>query len=65
MKYLVEGGANEHYNKESGQVWLERAITHWPSSVWINPTNLEYWNYSQSTNIIKNIFSNRMVPLNS
>ena len=60
---LVEGGANEHYNKESGQVWLERAITHWPSSVWINPTNLEYWNYSQSTNIIKNIFSNRMVPL--
>lgn len=60
---LVEGGANEHYNKESGQVWLERAITHWPSNVWINPTNLEHWNYSQSTNIIKNIFSNRMVPL--
>ena len=60
---LVEGGANEHYNKESGQVWLERAITHWPSNVWINPTTLEHWNYSQSTNIIKNIFSNRMVPL--
>ena len=60
---LVEGGANEHYNKESGQVWLERAVTHWPSSVWINPTNLEHWNYSQSTNIIRNIFSNRMVPL--
>jgi len=60
---LVEGGANEHYNKESGQVWLERAITHWPSNVWINPTNLEHWNYSQSTDIIRNIFSNRMVPL--
>ena len=60
---LVEGGANEHFNKESGQVWLERAITHCPSSVWINPTPLEHWNYSQSTNIIRNIFSNRMVPL--
>ena len=60
---LVEGGANEHFNKESGQVWLERAITHWPSSVWINPTTLEHCNYSQSTNIIRNIFSNRMVPL--
>jgi uncharacterized protein with von Willebrand factor type A (vWA) domain len=60
---LIEGGANEHYNKESGQVWLERAITHWPSSVWINPTMVEHWDYSQSINIIRNIFSERMVPL--
>jgi uncharacterized protein with von Willebrand factor type A (vWA) domain len=60
---LIEGGANEHYNKESGQVWLERAITHWQSNVWINPTMVEHWNYSQSINIIRNIFSERMVPL--
>ena len=60
---LVEGGGNEHFNQETGQVWLERAITQWPSNVWINPTKQEHWNYSQSTHIIKEIFSNRMVPL--
>jgi uncharacterized protein with von Willebrand factor type A (vWA) domain len=60
---LVEGGANEHFNQETGQVWLERAIAQWPSNVWINPTQEQYWNYSQSTNIIKEIFSNKMVPL--
>ena len=60
---LVEGGGNEHFNQETGQVWLQRAITQWPSNVWINPTKEEHWNYSQSTNIIKEIFSNRMVPL--
>ena len=60
---LVEGGGNEHFNQEKGQVWLERAIAQWPSNVWINPTKQEHWNYSQSTHIIKEIFSNRMVPL--
>ena len=60
---LVEGGGNEHFNHETGQVWLERAIAQWPSNVWINPTKKEHWNYSQSTHIIKEIFSNRMVPL--
>ena len=60
---LVEGGGNEHFNQEIGQVWLERAIAQWPSNVWINPTKQEHWNYSQSTHIIKEIFSNRMVPL--
>jgi uncharacterized protein with von Willebrand factor type A (vWA) domain len=60
---IVPGGANEYFNQEPGQVWLERAITQWPSNVWINPTLEKYWNYSQSTSIIKEIFSNRMVPL--
>ena len=60
---LIPGGANEHFNQESGQAWLERAITQWPSNLWINPILEEHWNFSQSTNIIKDIFSNRMVPL--
>ena len=60
---LIQGGANEHFNQEPGQVWLERAITQWPSNVWINPTQEQHWNYSQSTHMIKQIFSDRMVPL--
>ena len=63
--YEIEmvGGANEHYNRESGRIWLERAKTQWPSHLWINPTPKEYWQYTQSTIIIQDIFDNRMVPL--
>ncbi len=63
--YEIEmpGGANEHYNKETGRTWLERAITQWPKNLWINPIPEENWDYSQSTQIINGIFENRMVPL--
>jgi len=59
----IPGGGNEHFNEEPGRVWLERAITQWPSYIWINPVIEKYWEYSESTMIIKDIFQNRMVPL--
>ena len=63
--YEIEypGGANEHYNAESGRAWLERAITKWPNNIWINPTHSEHWEYTHSTHIIQDIFEDRMVPL--
>jgi uncharacterized protein with von Willebrand factor type A (vWA) domain len=63
--YEIEmvGGANEHYNRESGRVWLERAKAQWPNHLWINPTPQEYWQYTQSTLILRDLFNNRMVPL--
>ena len=60
---LMNGGSNEHFNEESGKIWLERAIKQWPCNLWINPVPMEYWKFSHSTNIIKEIFFNRMVPL--
>ncbi len=60
---VIPGGGNEHFNDEPGRVWLERAITQWPSYIWINPVIEKYWQYSESTIIIKDIFQNRMVPL--
>ncbi len=60
---VIPGGGNEHFNDEPGRIWLERAITQWPSYIWINPVVEKYWEYSESTMIIKDIFQNRMVPL--
>jgi len=57
------GGANEHWNPESGQVWLERARTQWPEHLWINPVPEKYWDYTQSIGMIREIFENRMVPM--
>ena len=60
---LQPGGANEHWNKESGKVWLTRACQQWPHHLWINPTPEAEWRYSQSTQLIADIFDGRMVPM--
>ena len=60
---LHPGGANEHWNAEAGQVWLNRACAQWPRHIWINPLPEAHWDYTQSTRLIRDIFSNRMVPM--
>ena len=58
------GGANEHWNEEAGQVWLERARDQWPNHIWINPTEERYWQYTQSIGMVQEIFgADRMVPM--
>lgn len=57
------GGANEHWNEEPGQVWLERAREQWPSHMWINPIPEAHWRYTQSIRMIQEIFEDRMVPM--
>ena len=58
------GGANEHWNQEAGQVWLERARDQWPGHLWINPVPEKYWGYTQSIAMIQQIFgADRMVPM--
>ncbi|WP_289150376.1 VWA domain-containing protein [uncultured Salipiger sp.] len=57
------GGANEHWNAESGQAWLERARVQWPNHLWINPVPERHWQYTQSIGMIQQIFENRMVPM--
>ena len=60
---LHPGGANEHWNREAGQVWLERACRHWPQHLWINPVAEPHWHHTASTRLIAEIFSGRMVPM--
>ena len=58
------GGANEHWNPEAGQTWLERARDQWPSHLWINPLDERHWPYTQSIQMIQTIFgADRMVPM--
>ncbi|MGR3614678.1 MAG: vWA domain-containing protein [Paracoccaceae bacterium] len=57
------GGANEHWNKEAGQVWLQRARDQWSSNLWINPVPEKYWGYTHSIGMVQEIFEDRMVPM--
>lgn len=59
----IPGGANEHWNEEPGQVWLQRARRQWPQHLWINPVPEKYWPYTQSIHMIRQIFEDRMVPM--
>jgi len=57
------GGANEHWNEESGATWLARARSQWPDNLWINPTPRHYWDNAHSIRLIREIFEDRMVPM--
>jgi len=57
------GGANEHWNAEAGQVWLERARAQWPDHLWINPVPRRAWDFTHSIGMIREIFDGRMVPM--
>ena len=60
----IPGGANEHWNDEPGETWLRRAAAQWPDLLWINPVPERHWQYTQSTQMIRQIIgADRMVPL--
>ncbi|MES2753964.1 MAG: VWA domain-containing protein [Pseudomonadota bacterium] len=57
------GGSVEHFNEESGAVWLHRLTTTYPAAAWLNPVPREQWGYSQSVKIIRELLGDRMFPL--
>ncbi|MCR9067588.1 MAG: VWA domain-containing protein [Rhodobacteraceae bacterium] len=59
----MPGGASEHWNPEAGSVWLQRARAQWPDNLWINPVPERHWRWTQSTQMIDDIFEGRMVPM--
>ena len=60
----MKGGSVEHWNEEAGGTWLRRLTEVYDNIVWINPTQEEYWKYSQSTQMIKDIIGeHRMFPM--
>src|ERR1700750_1810092 len=60
---MVPGGSVEHVNEEAGSVWLDRIIRTYPHSVWLHPVAQRHWDYSESTTIIRRLFSERMFPI--
>ena len=58
-----EGGSVEHLNDEPGEVWLKRVVDTYPAVAWLNPKPERAWEYSQSTQMIRQIMDDRMYPL--
>src|SRR5476651_1118277 len=60
---IQPGGSVEHWNPESGEVWLTRLTETFERVVWLNPTPERSWSYTQSTGIIRRLIGDRMHPL--
>ena len=59
----VAGGSVEHMNPEAGGVWIKRMTEHFHRSVWLNPVQERFWQYTQSVAMVKDLLEDRMYPL--
>src|SRR3546814_19386071 len=57
------GGSVEHYNAEAGITWMQRMTNTYPAAAWLNPVNENYWDYTLSNRMIREVMKNRMYPL--
>ncbi|MGQ0559236.1 MAG: vWA domain-containing protein [Sphingosinicella sp.] len=57
------GGSVEHFNEEAGALWLQRLTNTYPAAVWLNPVPEQYWGYSASTQMIRQLMHERMYPM--
>ena len=63
--YEIEepGGSVEHWNNESGRVWMTRLARHFPRLVWLNPEPEDRWQWTPSVAITRQLLDGRMFPL--
>lgn len=57
------GGSVEHWNEEAGAVWLQRMMDSFDKVIWINPTPLDTWEYSNSVALTRRLVDDQMFPL--
>ena len=60
---MMAGGSVEHWNAESGRVWLDRLTSHYRRAAWLNPTPENTWEFVQSIGITRQLMEGRMFPL--
>jgi uncharacterized protein len=60
---LQPGGSVEHFNEETGAVWLKRLTDAYKRAAWINPTPANHWDFTHSIKISRQLMEERMFPL--
>ncbi|MBK6738805.1 MAG: VWA domain-containing protein [Haliea sp.] len=57
------GGSVEHWNEESGEMWMRRVRDVYDKVIWLNPVPEEDWQYTQSVAITHQLMEGHMYPL--
>jgi hypothetical protein len=60
---LYPAGSIEHYNEEAGVTWIQRLLSVYPQTIWLNPQPQSYWPHYSSIKIIRELLGERMFPL--
>jgi uncharacterized protein with von Willebrand factor type A (vWA) domain len=60
---IYPGGAVEHWNEETGSLWVQRVLNVYVQAVWLNPVPEEWWEYTKSIQMINQLIGGRMYPL--
>ncbi len=60
---LNPGGSVEHWNDESGEIWMRRLRETYDKCVWLNPVPEDEWQYTQSVSITRQLMEGKMYPL--
>ena len=63
FEIMAPGGSVEHYNEETGAVWMERVARTYPACVWLNPVAENDWDHTQSIRMMRQLMGGRMYPL--
>ena len=57
------GGSVEYSNEEAGEVWMKRIMATYEKVAWINPVKQDYWDYTQSISMTRDLIADKMYPL--
>ena len=57
------GGSIEHWNEESGAIWIQRILKNFRNAVWLNPEPFDRWEYTPSIKLTNELMNGRMFPL--
>lgn len=57
------GASVEHWNEESGAIWMSRLLQRWPKAAWLNPKPEPFWSYTPSLELIRRMMAGRMYGL--
>jgi uncharacterized protein with von Willebrand factor type A (vWA) domain len=57
------GGSVEYHNEEPGNVWMDRMAKTFDKLVWLNPVQEQYWDYTPSILMLRELVEGKMFPL--
>ncbi len=57
------GGSVEYHNEEPGNVWMNRLNKTYDKLIWLNPVQEQYWDYTPSILMLRELVEGKMFPL--
>ena len=57
------GGSVEYHNEEPGSAWMQRMQQNFEHLIWLNPVQEQYWDYTPSILMLRELVEGKMYPL--